>query len=84
MIGNYIDVLLVTDQSIGVAGIKRYACECVIGRRTVSCCSHIAAIIYYLSHARYLSKIMRPVEILSKSFTQNNMNFVLEEDSDED
>ena len=69
--------------SIGVAGIERYACECADGRRTVGCCYHIAAIIYYLSHAKYLSKIVRPAEILSKLFTQNNMNPVIEEGSDE-
>ena len=70
--------------SIGVAGLERYACECANGRRTVGCCSHIAAIIYYLSHAKYLSKIVRPAEILSKLFTQNNINPVIEEDNDED
>ena len=46
--------------SIGVAGIERYDNECANGRRTVGCCSHIAAIIHYLSHARYMSKIVRP------------------------
>ena len=69
---------------IGVAEIERYACECANGRRTVGYCSHIAPIIYYLSQARYLSKIVRPAEIRSKFFTQNNMNPVIEEDSDED
>ena len=64
--------------SIGVAGIERYVCEGANCRRTVGCCSHIAAIIYYLSHARHLSKIVRPAEILSKLFTQNNMNLVIE------
>ena len=33
--------------SIGFAGIEKYACECANGRRTVGCCSHIAAIIYH-------------------------------------
>ena len=54
------------------------------GRKTVGCCSHIAVIIYYLSHARYLLKIVRPAEILSKLITQNNMNPVIKEDSDKD
>jgi len=31
-------------------------------------CSHIATIIYYLVHARYLSRIVRPAEILVKFF----------------
>ena len=35
-------------------------------------------------NARYLSKIVRPAQFLSKLFTQNKMNLVLEKDSDED
>ncbi|XP_043478186.1 uncharacterized protein LOC122508731 [Leptopilina heterotoma] len=31
---------------IGVSGIRRYACECANGRRTVGCCSHVATVIY--------------------------------------
>ena len=33
--------------SIGVAGIEGYACECANDRKTVSCYSHIVAIIYH-------------------------------------
>ncbi|KYN17567.1 hypothetical protein ALC57_10144 [Trachymyrmex cornetzi] len=51
--------------SIGVFDVTHYACECANGRRTIGCCSNVAAIIYYLSYARYLSKIFEPVEILS-------------------
>lgn len=43
--------------SIGYEGILRYCCECANGLRTIGCCSHVAAIIYYLSHARFQSKI---------------------------
>ena len=70
--------------SIGVAGIEKYACKCANNWRTAGCCSHIAAIIYYLSHTRYLSKIVTPAEILSKLFAQNNMNPVIEGNSDGD
>ena len=70
--------------SIGIVGIERYACECDDGRRTIGCCSHIAATLYYLSYARYLSKIVKPAEILSKFVIQNNMNPEIEEDNDED
>ena len=31
-----------------------------------------------------MSKIVRPAEIVSKLFTQNNMNSLIEEDSDKD
>ena len=69
---------------VGVSGIKRYACECANGRRTVGCCSHVASIIYYLSHARYTAKIIRPAEILSHLFTKTNIQPVIEYNSDED
>lgn len=65
-------------------GIKRYCCECANGNRTVGCCSHVAAIIYYISHARYLSRIVRPAEILSNIFNQVEVAPVINEDSDED
>lgn len=70
--------------STGPAGIERYCCDCANGNRTVGCCSHAAAVIYYLSHARYLSKIIRPAEILSKLFIAEGIPTVINEDSDED
>lgn len=70
--------------SIGYSGIKRYCCECANGNRTIGCCSHIAAIIYYLAYGRYLSKIIRPAEILSSLFTKTKCVTVINEDSDED
>ncbi|XP_046142743.1 uncharacterized protein LOC123988053 [Osmia bicornis bicornis] len=77
----YIDY---TPNSIGYSGIKRYCCECANGNRTVGCCSHIAAIVYYLSHARFLARIVRPAEILSTLFNSEQITPVIEEDSDED
>jgi len=68
----------------GCGGIKRYCCDCANGNRTVGCCSHVAAVVYFLSHARYLSKIVRPAEILSKLFTRDQYAPVINEDSDED
>lgn len=67
-----------------ISGITRYCCDCANGRRTVGCCSHIAAIIYYLSHARYLAKIVKPSEILSRLFIDEKISVVVNEDSDED
>ncbi|CAH2104791.1 unnamed protein product [Euphydryas editha] len=66
----------------GCEGISRYFCECPNGRRTVGCCSHLAAVIYYLSYGRYLTKIPRPAEQLSQLFKNENMMSVIEEDSD--
>lgn len=68
----------------GINGIPRYCCDCANGRRTVGCCSHVAAIIYYLSHAGYLSKIVKPAEILNSIFNNKGHCVVINEDSDED
>lgn len=70
--------------SIGYRGVKRYVCDCANGLRTVGCCSHTAAIIYFLSNARYLSKIIRPAEILTKLFEVERVEPVINEDSEED
>lgn len=68
-----------------ISGISRYCCDSANGRHTVGCCSHIAAIIYYyLSYARYLAKIIRSAEILSRLFINEKVNAVVNEDSDED
>nr|XP_034192559.1 uncharacterized protein LOC117609911 [Osmia lignaria] len=77
----YIDY---TPDSINISGIKRYCCECVNGNRTIGCCSHVAAIIYYLSYARYQARIVRPAELLSTIFRQDEIMPVINEDSDED
>ena len=45
--------------SVGVSGLSHYAREYANGRRTVACCFHIAATVYYLSYSRYLSQIFR-------------------------
>lgn len=70
--------------SVGILGLLQYACECANGRRTIGCCSHIAAIVYYLSHARHLSKVLKLAEILSAMFQEDNITPVIEKDSDED
>lgn len=67
-----------------VSGITRYYYECANGMRTVGCCSHLAAIIYYLGHARFLSKIVRPAEILTKLFKNKDIPITIEDDSDND
>ncbi|KAL6419499.1 hypothetical protein ACFW04_014694 [Cataglyphis niger] len=70
--------------SVHVSDLTHYTCECANEKRSVGCCSHIAAIVYYLSHARYLSKIFKPMDILSKIFKKNNYILVIESDSNKD
>ena len=70
--------------SVGVSSLTHHTCECASGKRTVGCCSHIAATVYYLSHARYLSKVFKPAQILSDIFKKNNCISVIESDGAED
>jgi len=66
-------------------GLTHYTCECANKKRTIGCCSHIAAVVYlYLSHARYLPKIFKSAEIFSEVFNKNNYIPVIQSDSDED
>ena len=64
--------------------IKNHYCECANGKRTVGCCSHIAAVIYYLSYARFLSLIPKPAEKLLNIFKKRDIQPIIEEDSDND
>lgn len=73
-----------TPDDTGIDAIKGYCCDCANGLRTVGCCSHVAAIIYYLAHGRFLSKIIRPAEKLTYLFQIDNIIPVINEDSDED
>ncbi|KAJ8686865.1 hypothetical protein QAD02_022659 [Eretmocerus hayati] len=69
--------------TVGCSGIKGHCCECANGLRTIGCCSHVSAIVYYLSHARYKARIVRPAQFSSKLFDPDVVT-VIEEDSDED
>ena len=67
-----------------IRGIIGHACECANGLPTVGCCSHKAAIVYFLSHALYLAKVVRSAEILTSIFDREGYEAVIEEDSNED
>lgn len=69
---------------VGIDAITGYCCTCANGLRTVGCCSHVASLIYHLSYGRYLSRIIRPSEVLTNIFDMDNICPVIDEDSDED
>jgi hypothetical protein len=68
----------------GISAILGHCCECANGQRTIGCCSHVAAAIYYLAHGRYLQKIIRPASILSTLFETNQFQPIINDDSDDD
>ena len=57
--------------------IKRYCYDCANGLRTVGCCCHVVAIIYFLSFARYETEIIRPAELLTHIFDPQEVNEVV-------
>ena len=65
-------------------GIQGYYCECGNGLRTVGSCSHIAALIYYLSNLRYAARIVKPAEVLTRLFHHESVDPVIQSDSEED
>lgn len=73
-----------TPNGNGYKAIRRYYCQCANGMRTVGCCSHSTAIIYYLSNGRYRSKILKPAEVLMEYFHKTSITTVINDDSDED
>ncbi|XP_058805630.1 uncharacterized protein LOC131672433 [Phymastichus coffea] len=70
--------------TIGYSGIVRFCCECTNGMRIIGCCSHVAAVIYYLAYARFQSCIVKPAEHLTRIYEQDHVVTSIEEDSDDD
>ena len=70
--------------TISISKFLEYPCDCANGSRAVGCCSHIATIVYYLAHTRYLSMILKPAEFLSEMFQQDSIMPLIEDSSDDD
>ncbi|KAJ8678250.1 hypothetical protein QAD02_014037 [Eretmocerus hayati] len=70
------------DRYVDICAILGYCCECANGLRTVGCCSHVANIVYYPSHAKYLSQIMRSAQILGLIFEHEGLEPIEPEDSE--
>ena len=68
--------------TIGKSGIEKYVCDFAKELRTFDCCAHVATIIYFLQ--RYLSKIIRPAQILTNHFSVQSVEPVINDDSHED
>ena len=60
--------------------IQGWICECKVGHRTLGCCSHITAVIYYLSYGKYQAKLDDPGSTLLRILGIN----VSEDDSEDE
>jgi len=64
--------------SNSVDAIESWYCTCKAGMRTVGCCSHVASIIYFLSHGKYLEHIPNPNSKLTSIFPASNYKICLQ------
>lgn len=69
--------------SIGCSGILRHTCDSANGFRSVGCCSHVAAVKYYFSRARYKCRLIRPAKVISDLLESEDIEPVIDEQSDE-
>ena len=61
-----------------------HPCSYAMGSRTIGSCSHVFSIFYYLTYVRYLSKIVRPAEILIRLFEFTDLDPVIDEHTDDE
>jgi len=73
--------LYLTIISSDLSAIIGHSCNCKIGNRVVGCCSHVATIIWYFAHARYLEAIPEPAGYLDNLF---NIEEYCDDDDDVD
>ncbi len=59
--------------------ILEYCCQCKNGLRTVGCCAHVMAVLWYLGFARYQAEIPRPANRLYEFFADLDLS---DEDTD--
>lgn len=61
-----------------------YLYQSTNNNRTARYCSHIVAIIYYLSYVEYFAKLIKPAEALSTIFDAEQVNPIIIGNNDED
>ncbi|KAF9803823.1 hypothetical protein SFRURICE_013100 [Spodoptera frugiperda] len=54
--------------------IKSDCCNCIVGLRTVGCCSHVMSILWYLSYACH-EGMSRPAPFLDEVILRTNQLF---------
>ncbi|CAK1587675.1 unnamed protein product [Parnassius mnemosyne] len=60
----YFIYILISGNDTGRSAIKKYCCNCIVGRRTVGCCAHVMTVIWYLGWARHQTNILPHAQFL--------------------
>lgn len=75
---------IIDKKAIGVRSVCGYCCSCFVGNRTVGCCSHVMALLYYIGIVRG-DEIREVSARLKNLFEENNwQNNTAEEEEDEE
>lgn len=59
----YYVYIVIDEEQVGLNG---YCCNCIVGLRTVGCCSHVMSIVWYLGYARHQANITPPAQFLDE------------------
>src|SRR6185437_6519347 len=62
----YFIYILVDVEESGADSVVEYCCQCKNGLRTVGCCAHIMAVLWYLGYGRYQPQIPLPATSLDE------------------
>ncbi|KAJ8706070.1 hypothetical protein PYW07_010847 [Mythimna separata] len=60
----YYVYILVERATQGLDAILGHYCSCIVGKRTLGCCSHVMSIIWYMGWGRYQNNLTPPAQFL--------------------
>ncbi|XP_041983275.1 uncharacterized protein LOC121736257 [Aricia agestis] len=60
----YFIYIKINNNFVGRDAIELYYCNCIVGKRTVGCCSHVMTVLWYIGWARFQSNICPPALFL--------------------
>lgn len=80
----YYTYILVQGDMQGRQAIHSHYCSCIVGKRTLGCCSHIMSILWYLGWGRHQNNLSPPALFLDNIIIRHDVEHEATESSDED
>lgn len=72
--------VLIDKNKLGRESILQYCCNCKVGSRTVGCCAHVMALIFYICYAPNNGGVNEVAKHLKNVFEENNYEQAHESD----
>lgn len=69
----YYVYILIEDHLEGRNAVLSHYCSCVVGKRTLGCCSHIMSIMWYLGWGRYQNNLSPPAQFLDSIIIRHDV-----------